>query len=130
MADAIKGGRFAVDDYIKALDNSKDSVNNTFNQMKDGTEQIQIAFNAAKVAGSELGQTIIAMLAPILQKVAEKAKQLATWMGNLSPEAKKIVVIVALMVAAIGPLILTIGKLITAIGNIKIAISFLWRIHW
>ena len=78
--------------------------------------------NAAKEAGYELGNTVLPLITPLLEKLAEKIKAAAEWWGNLSPGMQKAIVIIGGVVAAIGPLVIVIGKLFTGIGAIiKIA---------
>lgn len=66
------------------------------------------------VAATSLGEA----LAPIILKVANGIQNLVDWFNNLSPTAKRVVAVILLIVAAIGPLVLILGTLLSAIGSI------------
>lgn len=55
---------------------------------------------------------------PIITKLAQFATELVRRFGELSPTTQKIVLAIAAIAAAIGPLLIVIGSLVGAIGNI------------
>jgi hypothetical protein len=69
-----------------------------------------------KSALEGLGISFGEILAPVIREAAGFISDLAIRFSELSPETKKIVVIVAALVAAIGPLIFIIGSLTVALG--------------
>lgn len=58
------------------------------------------------------------VLLPILQKIINAISGFVKWLTNLNPVAKKIVVVILALVAALGPLILITAKMITSVGTI------------
>lgn len=64
------------------------------------------------------GIAISDVLAPVVRKIADFITNLVTKFNELSPEAKKIIVVIGSIVAAIGPLILIFGALASSIGSI------------
>ena len=66
------------------------------------------------VAATSLGEA----LAPIILKVANGIQMLVDWFNSLSPSAKRVVAVILLIVAAIGPLLVIVGTLMSAIGSI------------
>ena len=64
------------------------------------------------------GIAISDVLAPVVRKIADFITNLVTKFNELSPEAKKIIVVIGSIVAAIGPLILIFGVLASSIGSI------------
>ena len=66
------------------------------------------------VAATSLGEA----LAPIILKVANGIQLLVDWFNSLSPTAKRVVAVILLIVAAIGPLLVIIGTLMSSIGSI------------
>lgn len=65
---------------------------------------------------TQFGQELLPMITPVIQKV----KDLISQFGELSPETKKIIVVIGAAVAAIGPLLGVIGSiLVAAPGLIK-----------
>ncbi|MCP3025418.1 hypothetical protein [Halobacillus sp. A5] len=74
---------------------------------KEGSEDF-------KQSMAELGET----LQPIVTAITEKVKQLVDWFNELSPSGQKIVLIIAAIALAIGPLIVIISMVVTAIGSL------------
>lgn len=116
LADAIRGGRFEVEDYVKALENAGGSVNNTFEGTQDGIDKFKTASNAAKIALSDFGEVISNAVAPYVDKVTKLIKKATEWFRNLSPEAQKSIVEFAGIAAAAGPVLIAFGKISTGIG--------------
>jgi len=56
------------------------------------------------------------ILLPMVLKVADAFGKFAKWLGGLSSEGKKTVVIVALIAASIGPLLIVTGKMAQGVG--------------
>ena len=66
------------------------------------------------VAATSLGEA----LAPIILKIANGIQLLVDWFNSLSPTAKRVVAVILLIVASIGPLLVIIGTLMSSIGSI------------
>lgn len=82
-------------------------------------------FQKMALTMDDLGESVGAVLAPMLTKLADVAARVADWFNNLSPAAKDIAVKIALVAAAIGPLLIIGGKLVSAIGAISNAFKAL-----
>ena len=67
---------------------------------------------------SELAISIGEVLMPVIRSIVEHLKGVVEKFNSLSDGQKKVIVVVGLLVAAIGPVILIIGKFATAIGAI------------
>ena len=67
---------------------------------------------------SELAISIGEVLMPVIRSIVERLNGLVEKFNGLSDGQKKVIVVVGLLVAAIGPVILIIGKFATAIGAI------------
>lgn len=65
-----------------------------------------------------IGIQISQILMPVLKKIIDKISEILSWISKLSPHAKTIVVIIAGIVAAIGPLLIIIGKLMSSVSAI------------
>lgn len=86
----------------------------------------------AAAAGQDLKETFGKVLLPIYVKVIKKVTEFMRRLEDTSPKIKKIILVVAALVAAAGPLVLIIGGLVAAflfltspIGLIVIAIAAL-----
>ncbi|MBS4171945.1 phage tail tape measure protein [Bacillus sp. FJAT-49736] len=118
MVDAIQRGTFSLKDLEKASSDAKGAVRQTFNDTLKPTDQAAQAMNSVKIALAEIGNAIQVALLPFLQKATVVLKEVAEWFGNLSPHMKQVIIVVAGVAAAIGPLIVIIGTLISSISTI------------
>lgn len=125
LADAIQGGRFEYEDFLKVLENSAGQLEQTFNDTLDPIDEVKVAMQGLTSEGAVLGGELLSTLAPMITKLVEKIRELTTWFKGLSDEQKQMVVKIGLIVAAIGPLLIVIGQLTTGIGGIMTLVSTL-----
>lgn len=118
LVDAIQQGRFSYEDFLQAVESSEGIVESTFEGTQDGVDNFKTAMNSAKIALGEVGAALSDILGPILADVAEKLRAFAAWFSGLSDGTKKVIVVIGLLVAAIGPVLIFIGKVATGIGSI------------
>lgn len=118
LADAIQGGRFEYEDFLKLLEGSSGTIENSFDAMQDPWDKAKVSLNNVKLAGAELGTTILTMLQPTIDSTVAKIKEFTTWFKNLSDEQKQNIVKVMALVAAIGPALLIFGKMATGVSKV------------
>ena len=99
------------------------TVDSAFEGMLDPTDQAAVAINAAKVAGSELGTTLLTMAAPVIEQVTELIKNLTSWFQSLSPQTQENIVKFVAIAAAIGPVITVVGGLVSGLGTLVSAFN-------
>lgn len=121
LADAIKGGRFAFDDYVAALNDAGGAIESTYGQIVDEVDDTQLASQNAKLALHDLGETFSKMLGPILLSISEKFKSLMDKFNNLSPTVQKIITGIGTAIVVLGPALILLGKFISSIKTITIA---------
>lgn len=117
MTQAIREGRLSVDDLAGSLEDYGGVVEDTFNATLDPPDQAKIALNNLKVAGADLGNTLMSGLAPVLEKVVQKVKDFTTWFKNLNDKQKETIVKIGALVAALGPALIIFGKLSTGVSK-------------
>lgn len=125
LADAIKGGRFEYEDFLKALDGSEGIVESTFEDIQHPADEAKVALNNLKLAGADLGDTLLKTLQPIIKSVIEKIKEFTSWFNNLTQSQKETIIKVAAVVAALGPLLVIVGQIATGIGALITTVSTL-----
>lgn len=118
MTQAIREGRFSVEDLTGSLDDYKTTVEDTFNATLDPPDKAKVALNNLKIAGADLGETLLNTVTPILEKVVDKVKEFTAWFSNLSDSQKEMIVKIAAVVAAVGPALIIFGKVTTGISKI------------
>lgn len=98
-----------------AYKNTSGSINEANEQMYSGTgAKAEQALKRIETAFQTMGDKILPILAPIIEKIAE----LATKFSNLDPTIQTIIVVIGGIVTALAPVIITIGKVISAVGQI------------
>jgi hypothetical protein len=83
--------------------------------------QMRIMQESLKELANSFGQILL----PIFTKVITKMNEWIQRFNALSPRAKKIILIILAITAAIGPLTFIIGKLISSIGTLMKVVKFL-----
>lgn len=71
----------------------------------------------------DLAEQLGMILMPALQKIVNWISNLATWFQNLSPTTQKVIVVIASLAAAIGPVLTVGGKLLAMLPLIKAAFT-------
>lgn len=117
LADAIRGGRFEITEYMDALKESGGSVDSTFASTQDGIDKFKVASNKAKVALSEFGGTILGVVSPYIDKLSGGIERLHNWYSKLDESTQRNIVKFALIGASVGPALVGVGKLTNGIGN-------------
>jgi TP901 family phage tail tape measure protein len=116
--EACKNGSLSFEALGTSLTDNLGSVDDTYAATLDGTDSMVTAMNALKIAGAAVGDAIGTTLAPILQGLAEKLKAFADWFTKLSPGMQQMIIKIAMIVAAVGPVLVIIGKVVSAVGTI------------
>ncbi|UNT96565.1 phage tail tape measure protein [Allobaculum mucilyticum] len=116
MTQAIREGRFSVDDLSSGLDDFKGTVTDTFEGTQDAPDKLTTAMNNLKIVGKEIGETLLTALAPVFEKLVNAAKKLAEWFSSLSDGQKEMILVAGGLAAAIGPVLNAIGKMSTGLS--------------
>ena len=103
--------------YQYVLNATKNAQGDFARTSGGAANQLRIMQESLKEAAASLGEILLPIFTPIIVKI----NQLLKSFKELSPEIKNTIVTVALIVAAIGPLIYGVGLAIKAFGSFKIA---------
>jgi hypothetical protein len=93
--------------------------------MQDGGDQLTLVMQNLKMAGAELGNEIMEALAPILQELITIIKSVTEWFGGLSDGQKRMILVIASLVAAIGPALVIFGKVALGVKAIIDTVGYL-----
>lgn len=118
LADAIKGGRFEYEDFLKIVGGSSGQLDQTFANIETPMDAAKVAMQSLTVSGHDLGEAVIEVLVPMLKALIDIVKKVGDWFSGLGDGQKKIIVIIGLVVAALAPLLIIIGTVISALGGI------------
>lgn len=102
------------DKLTEAIDNSTGTAENMAKVMQDNLSgQITILMSALQELAISFGDVLM----PTIRKFVVRVQELVETFNSLDTEQKQQIVRLALMVAAIGPVILVIGKLLTGVAT-------------
>lgn len=107
--------------------NATKNAHGDFSRTSDGTaNSLRVFQESLKELGATMGQNILPVITPIIQKFSELVKKF----GELSPGAQKTILVIGGLVASIGPLLVIggtiasgVGSLLTLFGTISGAIA-------
>ena len=100
--------------YQFVMEKTKDAQGD-FSRTSDGTaNSTKIFKSAVQDLATSIGTNLLPIITPVIQKVTEWIDKF----NQLSPETQKIITIVGLLVAAIGPVLIIVGKVATGISSI------------
>lgn len=100
--------------YQYVLAKTKDAQGD-FARTSDGTANSTKIFQASiQDLGTAIGTNLLPIITPVIQKITEWINKF----NELSPATQKVITIVGLVAAVIGPLLIVLGTLISSIGAI------------
>lgn len=117
LADAIKGGRFSYQEFLKTIEDSQGTVNQTFKDSESGSERFKVAMNKLKLVGADVWASIESAFAPVMEELIKKLSVAVDWFSSLSDGSKRSIVIFGGIAAAIGPVVFGLGAFISTVGN-------------
>ena len=117
---------------LTLLGDSASEFNSTLNQMQTGTgatdeafeklqtnsNTIDITLNQLKNVAIDFGTALLNVLTPIIIMLSDSIATLTNWFSSLSDGTKAVIVIIAGVLAVIGPLLIIVGKVATGISAI------------
>ena len=116
------------EEIFRSLSDAAGSTNTAFGAASRTVEfKLNQALTSLKTTLTVLGGTIAELLIPVFERWAERFQKLTMWFDNLSYAQKRLVVRLAGLLAAIGPIAIVLGFLATNVlpGLIK-AFNRLW----
>jgi phage-related protein len=107
-------------DALRAMMEEADRLGLTMSQETAEAAQ-KFNDNLTRLGGQVQGvvRIISAEMAPVLEKISSVVVQLAAKFGQLSPEMRKLISIIAGVTVVLGPLLIALGSLVLVIGAIS-----------
>ena len=120
---ACKNGSLSFEELGTSLKDNIGNVDSTFNETLDPIDKFQTSLNSLKIVGADVGNSLMTVLQPMLEKFSKTMKSLNEKWNNLSPCMQGAIVKIALIAATVGPVLVVVGKVITAVGTITSALG-------
>lgn len=112
MTKAIREGRISLNDLSGSMSAYGTIVDDTFNGTQDGIDNFKTAMNNIKLAMPQLGEAVSNVLGPTLQSLPQKIQTFTMWSSGLSGGTKEMIVKIAMIVAAVGPILVVVGRIL------------------
>ena len=111
---------------LKEVENSAGATDDAYEKSASSAREMAKAKAKLVAALRPLGKILMEMIVPIIVKLSDGLKKASEWFAKLSPNAKKIVVVAGLLLAALGPVLMVLGAIlpvIPLIGGAFMALS-------
>lgn len=126
---AIKAGTLDFEALAEASTDAGGALEDTFDATVTPAMQFQTILNQLKILGYEIANSVLPVIEPIIQKIADAVGQLAEKWNSLPQDTQQKIIAVAAALALIGPSILIISKVLSGlsliIGGVTTAVGFL-----
>lgn len=121
MAAAIREGRFDLDEMLKTLKSSTETISGATSATAGFSENLATMKNKLLTAIEPLGTTLLTALdraMPAIEGIINSVQRMIEWFTNLNPKTQSVILIVLALAAALGPLLMIIGSIATGIAAI------------
>lgn len=108
---------------LQKITESAGATESAYEKMKTNSWELKKAFNELKNAVTELGNVLVPVIIPAFTSIVDKVTKVVQWFNNLDKETQKLILTIAGVAAAVGPVLIVIGKIITALSTIGGAVS-------
>ena len=115
--EACKQGSLSFESLSTDAEKYLGNVETTFENTLDAPDQMQIALNKVKVAGSEIGKTLLQIATPAIESLGEAAQKAGEWFSSLDDDQQRTAANIAIAFAAGGPALVAIGKFVETVGT-------------
>ena len=123
LAKAIQEGRLSLDEASNAVTGYGDSVASTFEATQDPIDQFQVNMNKIKLVGEDIVNSAAPLITDVMEKMGQAIQKVSDAWNSLDEGQKEAVIQIALVAAAIGPVLSIIGRVISAVGTVASGIS-------
>lgn len=121
--NAAQNGKINLESLNSDMSTFSGSVKNTFEETEDPIDKFKTTMNELKIAGAEIGTSLGEMLGPALKNIASGLKDINEWWNTLSPGTQQSIIILAMILAALGPILTMLGNAIIVIGGVSTALG-------
>ena len=118
IAEAVRSGRLSFESFGTSLSDFAGNVENTFNETLDPLDQMKMSMNTLKDIGADIVNSAAPMLTEAMAILRDGVTALKEKWDGLTDGQKEMIIKVAGLAAAIGPLLSVGGRIISGVGTI------------
>ena len=123
LAKAIQEGRLSLDEASNAVTGYGDSVSSTFEATQDPIDKFQVNMNKIKLVGEDIVNSAAPLITDAMEKMGQAIQKVSDAWNSLDENQKQQIIQIALVAAAIGPVLSIVGRVVSAVGTIASTIS-------
>lgn len=123
LAKAIQEGRLSLDEASNAVTGYGDSVASTFEATQDPIDKFQVNMNKIKLVGEDIINSSAPLITDVMEKMGQAIQKVSDAWNSLDENQKQQIIQIALVAAAIGPVLSIVGRVVSAVGTIASTIS-------
>lgn len=105
--------------YNYVMEQTKNAHGDFANTSDGAANQMRIFSESLKELGATMGENLLPIITPIIAKINDLVKRF----GQASPETKKLIMIIAGLAAALGPLLMILGSVLGVIGSLTTIVA-------
>lgn len=125
MIEAIDSGSLSFEGLENAANNAAGTLDRTYYDTLDPIDKVQVAQNTMAISLSKIGEQIQIAFLPAFEAAIELLKKFSDWFGGLDDNTKRTIIMVAGIIAAIGPILVFLGMVMGAVSKIAAGIQVL-----
>jgi phage-related minor tail protein len=118
IADACRDGRLSLEDLGYAMEDLAGTTDATFDSVQDPLDQMQPILNTLKDTGAQLVTDLGPAIVTVLGAISDGVSALNTWWSGLDEKQKTVILTLAGLLAALGPVLSVVGSVVSTIGSL------------
>lgn len=115
---AVKSGTLNFKDLASSTDDASGSVKKVYDNTDKFGKQIQKLKNQAQVILAEIGKGLVSDLLPVLKDLQTSLKGVLENFKSMDKDTRQSIIRIALIAAAIGPLLVAVGSFAKSISSV------------
>lgn len=123
LAAAVQDGRLSFEQLGTSIEDNVGNIDTTFNETLTPMDDFKTTMNSLAVTGAQIGNTLLTIVKPALEQLNTVLQKISDKWNELSPETQDMIVKIALVAAALGPVIGIITKIIGVVQMVGTVIS-------
>lgn len=125
MVEAIDSGALSVEGLANSAKNASGTLNQTYEDILDPIDKVKVAQNNLTISLGKIGEQIQIAFLPVFEMAIDLLSRFSQWFGSLDDGTKQMIVTIAGLLAAIGPVLVVVGTLMSSISKISAGLKVL-----
>ena len=125
LAAAVQDGRLSFEALGTSIQDNVGNIDSTFNETLTPMDDFKTTMNSLAITGAQIGTTLLGIVKPALEGLNSVLQSVSAMWNQLSPQTQDAIVKVAMVAAALGPVIMIITKVIGIVQAVGTVVTVL-----